>query len=469
MTISLKMRLSLLHLLLLMILLSIFSYGIFTGTRNFLIQNTAVRLRAQAKPVIDRWMNGSIKDSSSLSKEASLLAVDLTSRDTAALVMDKAGVILAKGKRLPSEPVPAPPNPSYFSKSLSGENEITYITKEKDEMFLVTLIPLRKASDPSKVVGIVQLSTSLSPLNGFLNRQKTRLILGILLILTAGALIGFWITYVSLKELTGMVETCNQIAAGNLSKRINLPRRTDEIGQLADAFNNMIKRIEELFETQARFVANAAHELRTPLSALQGSLEVLMRGAQDDPQASRRLTQGMYREITRLTRMCEQLLDLTRITKSTDIHKEKINIKSLFNEFLHYAEIMAEGRKIVINGSSGLVFTGNPDFLKQILFNLTDNAVQHTEQNEMITFTWKQSESGIIFSVSDNGCGISPEDLPHIFEPFYRGDPSRSRRSGGTGLGLAIVKNLVEANGGHIKAESILLKKTVITFSFPST
>ncbi len=130
---------------------------------------------------------------------------------------------------------------------------------------------------------------------------------------------------------------------------------------------------------------------------------------------------------------------------------------------------MAEGRKIVINGSSGLVFTGNPDSLKQILFNLTDNAVQHTEQNGIITFTWKQSECGIVFSVSDNGCGISPEDLPHIFEPFYRGDPSRSRRSGGTGLGLTIVKNLVEANGGHIKAESILHKKTVITFSFPST
>ena len=467
MNISLKTRLSLLYFLLLVTLLSLFSYGIFVDTKKFLIQNTAVRLRAQAKPVIDNWLNENKKGAGYLPEEASLLAVDLTSRDTAALVMDKKGHILAEGRRLRTEPLPVLPDQSYFSKSLSGENDITYITKEGNEIFLVALIPLRKAPDSSNILGVVQLSTSLSHLDEILTRQKTILTLGILIIITAGAMLGFWITSVSLKELSGMVETCNQIAAGNLSKRIHLPRRKDEIGQLADAFDNMIKRIEELFETQTCFVANAAHELRTPLSALQGSLEVLMRGAQDDPQSFLRLTQGMYREVTRLTRMCEQLLDLTRIRKPTDIHKKRISVESLFEEFLQYAEIMAEGRKIVSNGSSDLFFPGDSDSLKQILFNLTDNAVQHTEQNGIITFTWELSGSDIIISVSDNGCGISPEDLPHIFEPFYRGDPSRSRKSGGTGLGLAIVKNLVEANGGHIKAESVVNKKTVITLSFP--
>ena len=467
MKISLKTRLSLLHFLLLVTLLSLFSYGIFVDTKKFLIQNNTVRLRAQAKPVIDNWLNENKKSDGYLPEEASLLAVDLTSRDTAALVMDKKGHILAGGRRLRTEPLPVLPDQSYYSKSLSGENDITYITKEGNETFLVALIPLRETPDSPKVLGVVQLSTSLSPLDEILTRQKTILTLGILIIITAGAMLGFWITSVSLKELSGMVETCNQIAAGNLSKRIHLPRRKDEIGQLADAFDNMIKRIEELFEVQTRFVANAAHELRTPLSALQGSLEVLMRGAQDDPQSFLRLTQGMYREVTRLTRMCEQLLDLTRTRKPTDIHKKRISVESLFEEFLQYAEIMAEGRKIVSNGSSNLFFPGDSDSLKQILFNLTDNAVQHTEQNGIITFTWELSGSDIIISVSDNGCGISPEDLPHIFEPFYRGDPSRSRKSGGTGLGLAIVKNLVEANGGHIEAESIVNKKTVITLSFP--
>lgn len=468
MDISLKTRLSLIHLFLLAVLLSVFSYGIFYDTKRFLVQSTVVRLRAQAKPVIDNWIKGKVPGTPLVSGRVSSLAVDLTSRDTAALILDKKGNILAEGKRLKSEPSSVVPDERYFERSLNGENDITYITEKTGNVFLVVLIPIREAPDSTNIMGVVQLSTPLKPVYEILIRQKRILILGIIIIVTAGAVLGFMITSVSLKELTGMVGTCNQIADGNLDSRINLPKRRDEIGQVANAFDNMISRIEELFNVQTRFIANAAHELRTPMTSIQGSLEVLMRGAQDDPQSFLRLTQGMYREVTRLNRMCEQLLDLSRINRPLNIHKKRFSLRDAFNDFFQYAELMADGRKVILEGEpDDLYIFADPDSIKQVFFNLTDNSIQHTGEDGIISFSWELAGSDIIISVSDNGCGISPEDIPHIFEPFYRGDPSRSRKSGGTGLGLAIVKSLVEANGGNIEVKSIVDKGTEIIISFP--
>jgi len=455
------------HLMLLALLLTIFGYGIFITNKKFLIDTTATRLRAQAKPVIESWM--SVPNSIFPFDKVKLdqFALDLSSRDTKALILDNSGNILSWGKHLITEPLSVLPDKFYYSISLSGENEVTYIAKEKSGIFLVVLIPLRGASSRHKILGLVQLSTPLSGVYEILDRQKLMLKLGIIILLISGAAAGYWITWLSLKDLTSMVKVCNTIAEGDLDLRIDLPKRKDEIGQVANAFDNMISRIEELFTAQNRFIANAAHELRTPMTSLQGSLEVLMRGAQDDPQSFLRLTQGMYREVTRLNRMCEQLLDLSRIDKPMNIRKKSLRINSYLKDFLQYAELMAEGREMVLKNGPDLYLLMDPDSLRQILFNLTDNAVQHTGENGIITFTWELSGSDIIITVSDNGYGISPEDLPSIFEPFYRGDRSRSRITGGTGLGLAIVKNLVEANGGEIKVESIVDEGTVILLSFP--
>ncbi len=465
---SLKFRLSVMHLVLLAVLLVIFSYGIFTANRNFLIQTTAVRLRAQAKPVIENWRSR-IEGRSTIDRDsARQLAVDLTSRDTAALVLDERGRILASGKQPGPEPDPVSPDETFFEKSLSGNNDITYEAETGEGRFLVALIPVRSSGGAPEVIGVVQLSTSMDGIYEILDKQKTMLELGILIILAAGAAAGYWITSRSLKDLTAMVKTCNKIAEGDLDTRINLPVRKDEIGAVASAFDDMISRIEDLFEAQTRFIASAAHELRTPLTAIQGSLEVLMRGAQDDPDSFRRLTQGMYREVTRLNRMCEQLLDLSRVKKNPEVSKERINLDVFFREFAQYAVMMAGDRELSFKGDPGVVISADPDSFKQILFNLVDNAVQHTSGKGRISVSWNKHDSFAVISVDDNGGGIKPEDLPRIFEPFYRGDTSRSRISGGTGLGLAIVKNLVDANGGEISISSTVNKGTLIEISFPS-
>jgi len=346
---SLRLRLTLLYVSLLILLLCALSGVLYWDTHRFLLDSTATRLRAQAKPVIERWFQAATPPAAhppappspltptELSNIAAGLARDLTSRDTVALILDHNGQVLANGKKLPEEPTPPTPSPRYYSRALAGENEINYIVTANGQRTLVLLIPWRPAPASPEILGVIQLSTPLASIDQVLLRQRLLLGIGIGLTLFIGTVGGLWLTTSALKPLNRMVATCRRIADGDLSQRVNLPHRQDEIGQLANAFDNMVARLESSFEAQRRFVANAAHELRTPLTALQGSLEVLLRGSQDDPASVARLAQGMYREVTRLARLCEQLLDLTRVNASAPIHKQPIALQTFFNEFTQQA------------------------------------------------------------------------------------------------------------------------------------
>ncbi|MCD6520209.1 MAG: HAMP domain-containing protein [Anaerolineae bacterium] len=471
----LRIRLTFFYVGLLGLLLGIFGGTLYWDTRHFLFQSTTTRIRAQAKPVIERRLFGAGGSSSSspqaleerLQQIAYPLARDLTSRDTVALVLDKTGQVLADGRLLPEEPYPPVPSPQAVSRALAGENEVNYITTIQGERVLVLLIPLRQAPGSPQVIGVVQLSTPLAPIEQILQRQRLLLALSITGTLLVGTILGLWLTTSALTGLTRMVQTCQRIAQGDLSQRVNLPHHRDEVGQLALAFDEMVARIEALFASQGRFVANAAHELRTPLTALQGSLEVLMRGAQDDPAATARLIQGMYREITRLTRLSQQLLDLTRLESASDIRKQPLELATFFDEFLQQAQLLGPERNISLQAGPPLTLLADADALRRVLFNLVDNAIQHTAPGGTISLGWRRQGDQVAIWVADDGEGIAPEDLPHIFEPFYRGDRSRSRRWGGTGLGLALAKALVEAHGGQIQVSSEPGRGALFTITLP--
>jgi len=484
---SLRFRLTLLYTLLLALLLTVLSGGLYWDTHRFLLESTATRLRAQAKPVIERWTNPELPaalpspalptppsstspqppTAENLSDIAGGLARDLTSRDTVALILDREGQVIANGKKLAEEPSAPPPDRRYYERALAGENEVNYITCLDGQDMLVLLIPWRRAPASPEILGVIQLSTPLLPIDQILFRQRLMLGFGIALMLLAGMAGGLWLTSSTLKPLNRMVTTCRNIAAGDLSQRLHLSQRQDEIGQLASAFDHMVERIEASFEAQRQFVANAAHELRTPLTALQGSLEVLLRGSQDDPAAVARLTQGMYREVVRLSRLCEQLLDLTRIDASTSIHKQRVDLALFFEEFIPQARLLAHDRNVILEAGAPITILVDPDALKEILFNLVDNAVQHTEAGGVITLGWQASSVAVEMWVEDDGEGIAAHDLPHIFEPFYRGDSSRSRRRGGTGLGLALVQALLKAHDGRIRADSEVGQGTRFTIILP--
>ncbi len=498
----LRYKLTLLYVGLLAVLLCVLGVALYLDTAHFLVHTTAVRLRAQAKPVIEHWLPGwaageegpsppvpgptppagapgppgppvpappgdKAAIASSLDGIAAQLSRALTSRDTTALVLDADGKLLASGRQLPEEPLPAPPDSTYVSRALAGENEVTYTTNVDGVRSLVLLIPLRHAPGEGEVVGVVELTTPLALIDAVLWRQRLLIGLGIVLTLVLGTLGGLWITRSALTPLQRMISTCRRIAAGDLSQRVNLPARRDEVGQLASAFDNMVAQIERTFAAQKRFVAAAAHELRTPLTALRGSLEVLLRGAQDDPSAAARLVQGMYREVTRLVRLAEQLLDITRLDSPVIIHRQPVDVARFFTGFLDQARRLAGERTVTLTPGGDVTVSADPDALKQVLFNLVDNAVKHTSPDDRIEIGWEVGEDEVAIWVADDGAGIAPDDLPHVFEPFYRGDRSRSRRQGGAGLGLSLARAVVEAHGGTIEVESGLNVGTRVTLRLP--
>ncbi len=478
---SLRIRLTLLYAALLALMLAILGATFFIDTRNLLIENTASHIRARAKPIVERWLyNGgfpkspgssaiSVPDLGHLKRIAKRLARDLTSKDTVAIVIDKKGHILANGKLLPEEPSPPTPMSRYYREALAGNNEVTYIVSENARDTLVLLIPLRSSPGSRKILGVVQLASPLTAVENTLYRHVLVLAAGSIVTLLLGSGLGLLLVSSTLSELGHMINTCESIKEGNLSERVNLPQRSDEIGQLARAFDGMVEKMEATFEAQKRFVANAAHELRTPLTALRGSLEVLLRGAQDDPSAVARLSQGMYREVLRLSRLCEELLDLAKLGLSENIRKVMVNLGEFFDEFLSQAKTLAGAREIRVKEGPFVHLSVDPDMLKQIMFDLVQNAVQNTSENGRITIGWELDPQGITIWVEDDGCGILPEDLPRIFEPFYRGKScaSRVRETRSAGLGLTLVKAMVEAHNGSIEVFSETGKGTKFVINFP--
>jgi signal transduction histidine kinase len=316
---------------------------------------------------------------------------------------------------------------------------------------------------------VAQLNSPLTLVDETLRTQTSFITLGILLTLIAGSIGGLFLTASALKPLRRMANTCRQIAAGDLHRRVALPHSKDEIAKFADAFNEMVSHLEKSFAAQRRFIGDAAHELKTPLAALQGSLEVLLRGAQDDAATARHLTQGMHRETLRLKRLVEQLLDLSRLDAPIELHLETIEIDTFLLEFVEQARMLTQNRRITLDAGAPAIVAADADSLKQSLFNLVDNAARHTSDGGRITFGWQNGANTVEIWVEDDGEGIADEDLPHIFEPFYRGgDRSRSRHDGGgTGLGLTLVQATIKAHGGRIEARSKPGAGSRFTLIFP--
>jgi two-component system, OmpR family, sensor kinase len=449
---SLRSRLTALSIGLLASLLGTLGNVLYLNLRNFLLDSTALRVRAQAKPVIERQFART--QHAELTAVAGDLSYALTSRDTTATVFDRSGHWLADGRRLPEEPLADAPRPVYLKQALAGEKEITYTVSRHQRRAQIALIPLRRAPTSTDVLGVVQLTTPLTQVDQILARQRRMIGLGVILTLGLGILGEWWLTRSSLAPMRRVSATMRRIAAGDLSQRVQLPHTRDEVGQLAAAFDHMASNIETAFASQSRFVSAAAHELRTPLTALQGSLEVLQRGSQDDPAAARALLQGMHREVVRLNRLTDQLLALTRLDAPEALNIRRLNLVDFLDDVIQQVRFLVGERPLHIERGPAVQLEADPDLLIQVLFNLIDNAVQHTDPHGMLELGWRTAGHNVVMWVSDTGEGIAPEDLPHIFEPFYRGDRSRSRRQGGSGLGLAIVQTIITAHAGQIEVDS---------------
>ncbi len=230
--------------------------------------------------------------------------------------------------------------------------------------------------------------------------------------------------------------------------------------------------ITEIYKAQkmrAEFVANVSHELKTPVTSVKGFAETLLDGALEDPDMAKQFIQIIYQEADRLHRLINDLLDLSRIeSKHIPLHKEPLNIVDIINSILEKMKpkIEKEKQSIDLQIPDEAVFVmADQDRIEQVLINLIDNAIKYTENEGEIALTLEKQNHFVTISISDTGIGIPKEDLPRIFERFYRVDKGRSRRMGGTGLGLSIVKHIVEGHGGKVWVKSEVGKGTTFYFT----
>lgn len=258
----------------------------------------------------------------------------------------------------------------------------------------------------------------------------------------------------SLEEMKALAGKLDAITAAKLDTRIDLEQTQDELKGLAAAINGMLDRINEAYRSQARFVSDASHELRTPIAAIQGYANLLDRWGKHDPQALQESIDAIKEEAANMKELVEQLLFLARGDNNRmPLQIERIDLADTAQTVVKEARMIDGGHDFVVDVESAFV-EGDPGLIKQALRILVDNAIKYTPAGGEIKVAVKQQGDQVRMTVQDNGIGIPPEAVPYIFDRFYRADESRARSTGGTGLGLSIAKWIVERHGGHFEVLS---------------
>jgi heavy metal sensor kinase len=316
-------------------------------------------------------------------------------------------------------------------------------------------------------VSIVQVAMSLENVNA----ARTGFLL-ILLILApaalAGSALGGWfLARRALAPVDSIVEAARRIEAEDLSKRVPELHADDELGRLSAVLNDMLARLERSFGSVRRFSADAAHELRTPLTILKGEIEVALRSS-PAPDEMRDTLASCLEEVNRLNSVVEDLLLMARMEgNALSAAPSRVNLAEVLEDAAPaLSELAARaGNHCTIAAAPPLWAEGYESLLFRMVFNLAENAIKYTPSGGRIEIRLAQRDGSAVLQVEDNGPGIAPEAQAHIFDRFYRGDPSRE--GGGTGLGLALVRSIVQLHRGQIHLSSELGKGSCFRVTLP--
>jgi len=278
---------------------------------------------------------------------------------------------------------------------------------------------------------------------------------------------GFWLVRVGLRPLRDMERSAESIAAGNLTERVPGENDSTEVGRLARTLNMMLSRIEAAFrarlaserrlraseERLRRFVADASHELRTPIAAVSAYAELFGRGASEQKEDLGRVMAGIRTETDRMEHLVADLLLLARLDEGRPMDQRSVDLVALCAEAVQTASTVGPAWPLTFEASDPIEIMGDATSLRQVIDNLLGNVRAHTPAGTPARVTVAKEGDGAVVTVADAGPGMEPDEAAHIFERFYRSDPSRSRTHGGAGLGLSIVSAIVANHGGTVSAE----------------
>ena len=341
-----------------------------------------------------------------------------------------------------------------------------------DDPYYVYAVPVDPPEEPARVV---EAARPYEPAQDALEGFGTVLVAGIgaAIVLSIGG--AYLLAGAALRPVEAVTKAAQEMGEGDLAKRLPVANPNDEVGRLAVTINGLLSRLEAAFsrreealERQRRFAADASHELRTPLTAISGHARMLDEWAlEEDPERAKRSARAIRGAAGRMRTLIESLLILTRGDESTGLDVGRHDLAAVAEEAAQAARTAADGQVFVeyVRPKRAVEATFDRDRVFQVASILLDNAVKYTQEGGSVLVRVEDEDGGAALEVSDTGVGIPEDELPLVFERFYRTD--RSRTDGGVGLGLSIARQIAEAHGGEIRVKSTPGKGSTFTLHLP--
>lgn len=445
---------------LVLILLSAFSILIYAGLTTLLAQHVDRELLTLAEQEAARveLTTGALTALEDDEKD------EMREAARAAVVLSPTGTVLWKGAASATRP---PLSAAQLADLQRGLTLYDTITPPHDGSIRRISFPITQAGS---VRYLLQMDTSLRLVDDTL-----RLLL-LLLAALAGAMIvvgwigSRWLAREALRPVEALTATAEQISVPSLKTRMPLAAPYEEFARLARVFNAMLDRLHQVFEGQRHFIADAAHEIQTPLTVIRGTIEVALQKSRTAEDYRDALVTNLG-QVERLGTLTRSLLTLAQFSGDRPpVTLAPLALEPLVKNLVIELSPLAEDRKIrlSIEAQPVSLVQGDAGRMTQLLVNLIDNALAYTPPEGRITIRLKAIPEHVVLEVEDSGSGIAPEHQPRLFERFYRADPARDRESGGTGLGLAIVKEIAEAHGGTVAVKSTPGQGTRFTVTLPA-
>ncbi|MBX3169251.1 MAG: HAMP domain-containing protein [Candidatus Eremiobacteraeota bacterium] len=437
----------------------VWTLGAFWLGQTFLWYSQVYRMVAQVRIVWTgqepEWgsRNG-LPVSDSYPEDAPARVAALDSRGTSARIFDTNGRLLAQSANAPEVPEA---DLDHLHQALSlpedtRNRNIAYTWRNKRFEYMVLLLPIRQNHHD---VGVLQF-TSVR----FQPRDLSLRMLGYLGVAAGVALLvsgmgALWVAHWLAVPIERLQQATLKLQKGDFKARTGLSgvNSRNEVFQLSAAFDEMADSVEYSLETQRRFVADASHELKTPLTAIGGMADMLKLG--QDPEKQRKAVDIIARETDRMSKLVADLLTLSKAgQKPAEQTIEHLSLTQTLEETVDVLCTLHPQRKIEVDAEKDIYLMGNRDELTRLMRNLLDNAVAYTPASARIRASLRLAEEGVVLEVADEGPGIEARDLPFLFERFYRPDSSRARKTGGSGLGLAIVQSIAARHNGRVSVTS---------------
>lgn len=324
--------------------------------------------------------------------------------------------------------------------------------------------------DNNKVIGAVIVYSPVKGIDEATRRLVLMMIFAAIISLAIALIFCIYTSKKIAKPVQKMAEASKEVADGNKFTHVPVSTEFKEFNQLAGSFNHMLERIEQNEKRMKDFVGNVSHELKSPLTSIKGFIEALIDGKGKTAERTQKFLSIMDKEANRLIKLIDDLLILCKADSNLEVEPQKINVNKLIQEVITNFEVNALHKSVSfkLNYTNKLLYAKvEPHSLKQIMINLLDNAIKYSPEKSQILVTVSCTSDEVEISITDRGPGIPEEDIPNIWDRFYRVDKARSRETGGTGLGLAIVKELIDKNGGEISVKSNIGKGTTFKFKLP--